>query len=177
MKSLKSVARILADLVILLGLGLRPQVALAAENLFLSKQLAMYPEHMIKPRRPDRSTRTTLALLSRLFNWRNAITVVQQRTLIGWHRQGFKLFWRLKSRPGRPPIPKELRQFIREMALSNPSWGEERIANELLLKGTSINCSPVTAPAATVNQPRKHVLAVASRGPASFKAKPAETQA
>ncbi|MGB5539524.1 MAG: helix-turn-helix domain-containing protein [Gammaproteobacteria bacterium] len=62
------------------------------------------------------------------------MVVVQPQTLIRWHRQGFRLFWRCKSRPERPPIPAELRQLIREMAMNNPSWGEERIANELLLK-------------------------------------------
>jgi hypothetical protein len=50
------------------------------------------------------------------------------------HRQGFRLFWRWKSRPGRPPIPAQLRALIRTMAQDNPSRGEERIANELLLK-------------------------------------------
>ena len=49
-------------------------------------------------------------------------------------RQGFRLFRRWKSRPGRPPIPVQLRQLICQMVVSNPSWGEERIANELLLK-------------------------------------------
>jgi putative transposase len=44
------------------------------------------------------------------------------------------LFWRYNSRPGRPPIPLELRQLIRRMASDNPLWGEERIANELLVK-------------------------------------------
>jgi transposase InsO family protein len=53
------------------------------------------------------------------------------------------LFWRLKSRPGRPPIPKELQSLIRRMARENPAWGEERIANELLLK-LSIRVSPRT---------------------------------
>jgi len=64
----------------------------------------------------------------------DALANVTPKTFIGWHRAGFRLFWRWKSRPGRPPIPIELRRLIREMALSNLSWGEERIANELLLK-------------------------------------------
>jgi len=62
---------------------------------------------------------------------------------VHWHRQGFRLFWRWKSRPGRPRIPIELRRLIREMALDNVSWGEERIANELLLK-LGIRVSPRT---------------------------------
>ena len=76
----------------------------------------------------------TLALLSRCFDWRSALVVVRPETLIGWHKAGFRLFWRWKSRAGRPPIPKELRELIRRMARENPVWGQERIANELLLK-------------------------------------------
>jgi len=76
-------------------------------------------------------------------NWRPALVLVQPATLVHWHRQGFRLFWRWKSRPGRPQIPVELRHLIREMALDNVSWGEERIANELLLK-LGIRVSPRT---------------------------------
>lgn len=73
-------------------------------------------------------------MLSRLFEWRDALVVVRPETLIRWHRAGWRLFWRLKSRPGRTRIPLELRQLIRRMATENPIWGEERIANELLLE-------------------------------------------
>jgi hypothetical protein len=68
---------------------------------------------------------------------------VRPETLIRWHRAGWSLFWRCKSRPGRPPIPLELRQLIRRMASENPLWGEERIANELLLK-LGLRVSPRT---------------------------------
>jgi len=84
-----------------------------------------------------------LALLSRLFAWRSALVVVRPDTLIRWHRAGFRLFWRWKSRPGRPRIPKELRELIRRMALENPLWGQERIANELLVK-LGLHVSPRT---------------------------------
>jgi putative transposase len=80
-------------------------------------------------------------LLSRLFDWRDSLVVVRPETLIRWHRAGWKLFWRLKSRPGRPSIPLELQALIRRMANENPSWGEERIANELLLK-IGFGCLP-----------------------------------
>jgi putative transposase len=53
--------------------------------------------------------------------------------LIGWHRAGFGLLWRRKSKPGRPPIPIERRRLIKRVAQDKPLWGEERIANELLL--------------------------------------------
>ena len=53
--------------------------------------------------------------------------------MIRWHRAGWRLLWRVKSRAGRPAIPTELRALIRRMATENVLWGEERIANELLL--------------------------------------------
>jgi putative transposase len=143
MEGVKTIITLLGDLGVFFWLTLRPQSTLAAENLFLRKQLAMFQERKAKPRRPDTPIRIALVLLSRLFNWRDALVVVKPQTLVRWHRQGFRLFWRWKSRPGRPPIPVELRQLIREMALSNPSWGEERIANELLLK-LGIRVSPRT---------------------------------
>jgi putative transposase len=63
--------------------------------------------------------------------------------LIRWHRQRFRLFWRWKSTPGRPPIPSDLQALIRRMARDNPTWGEERIANELWLK-LGLRVSPRT---------------------------------
>ena len=143
MEGVRTIITLLGDLAAFFWLTLRPQSTLAAENLFLRKQLAMFQERKAKPRRPDTPIRIALVLLSRLFNWRDALVVVQPQTLVRWHRQGFRLFWRWKSRPGRPPIPIDLRQLIREMAMSNPSWGEERIANELLLK-LGIRVSPRT---------------------------------
>jgi hypothetical protein len=114
-------------------LCLRPSPTLAAENLFLRKQLALYRERGIKPRRITPATRLTLVWLAHWFDWRQALTVVQPATFIRGHCQGFRLFWRWTSRPGRPPLPADLRLLIRRMARDNPSWGEERIANELLL--------------------------------------------
>jgi hypothetical protein len=107
---------------------------LAAENLFLRKQLALYQKRRTKPRRPDPATRVALVLLSRCLDWRSMLTVVQPNTLIRWHRQGWRLFWRWNSRPGRPPIPADLRRLIIAMAPANLTWGEERIADELCLK-------------------------------------------
>jgi len=135
--------RILADLVHFVCLGLRSRSSLAADNLFLRKQLAFYQERKVKPRRADNPTRLTLVLLSRWFNWRDALIVVRPRTLIAWHRKGFRLFWRWKSEAGRRPIPVELQRLIQRMARENASWGEERIANELLLK-LGLRVSPRT---------------------------------
>src|ERR1700675_3290705 len=135
--------RFLSDLLRLIVLSVRRGRSLEAENLFLRRQLALYKERGIKPRRIDAGTRMSLVFLSRLFDWRDALVVVRPETLIRWHRAGWRLFWRCKSRPGRPPIPLELRQLIRRMATENPLWGEERIANELLLK-LGLRVSPRT---------------------------------
>jgi putative transposase len=78
----------------LVALGVRGHTRLAAENLFLRKQLAMYLERQVKPRRADDATRITLVVLARFIEWRRILTVVQPDTLVRWHRQGFKLFWR-----------------------------------------------------------------------------------
>jgi len=105
------------------------------------------------PRRIDSITRIALTVLSGFFDWRDALVVVHPQRLIRWHRAGWKLFWRLKSRPGRPPIPAELQALIRRIANENPSWGEERIANELLLK-IGIRVSPRTVNKYLPRRPR-----------------------
>jgi len=128
----------------LVALGLRTRRALAAENLFLRKQLALFQERKVKPRRADDSTRWMMAALSQMFTWHDALWNVKPDTLIRWHRKGFRLFWRWRSKPtGRPRLPKDLRQLIRQMAAENATWGEERIANELKLK-LGIRVSPRT---------------------------------
>jgi len=124
--------------------SLQPRCALSAENLFLRKQLALYLERQVESRRPRAAAKLTLVSLSKLFPWRQALTIVKPDTFVRWHRQGFRLIWKWKSRPrGRPRIPAELQNLIVEMANANPAWGEERIANELLLK-VGIRISPRT---------------------------------
>src|SRR5215467_9736183 len=134
---------LLVDVTHFLRLCWRPSAVLAAENLFLRKQLACYQERQVKPRRATDAARLALVWLGRWFDWRQALTVVQPATFIRWHRQGFRLFWRWKSHLGRPPIPLVLQTLIRRMAQDNPTWGEERIANELLLK-LGLRVSPRT---------------------------------
>jgi len=92
----------------------------------------MFQEHSVRPHRAEDSARWLMAHLGRLFDWRSALVVVKSDTLNRWHRKGFRLFWRWKSKPaGRPAVPKSLQELIRKMAAENPTWGEEHIANEL----------------------------------------------
>src|SRR5689334_12687402 len=134
---------LVVDAVRFLRLCMRSPTALAAENLFLRKQLALYQERHVKSRRATNATRLVLVWLGQWFDWRQALAIVQPATFLRWHRQRFRLFWRWKSTPGRPPIPADLQALIRHMARENPSWGEERIANELLLK-LGLRVSPRT---------------------------------
>jgi hypothetical protein len=87
--------------------------------------------------------RIALVWLSSWFDWRSALRIVQPETFLRWHRQGFRLFWQWKSQPGRPSIPTELQALIRQMSQDNSTWGQERIANELLLK-LGLHVSPRT---------------------------------
>src|SRR5215471_6293748 len=117
---LTTLSSVAYDLARLLVLGMRSRRTLAAENLFLRKQ-----ERNVKPRRADDSTRLVMVMLGRLFSWRDALVNVQPNTFIRWHRKGFRLLWRWKSRRnGRPQIPEGLQKLIRKMAAENPTWGE-----------------------------------------------------
>ena len=126
--------RLIEDALRWVVLLFRSTESVQAENLFLRRQLALYIERGVRPRQVDPATRTSLALLARLFDWRCALVGCAASHDDPRHRAGWRLFWRMKSRAGRPPIPQELRELIRRMARETVLWGEERIANELLLK-------------------------------------------
>jgi hypothetical protein len=140
----QTILTVTRDLGSIASSAMRSRAQLAAENLFLRKQLALYQERKVKPRRADDATRIILAGLSRVVAWRQLLVIVKPETLIRWNRQGFRLFWRWKSRaPGRPPIPENVQRLIATMATANRTWGEERIAAELLVK-LGIRVSPRT---------------------------------
>src|SRR5918992_666797 len=80
------------DAVGYLGLCLRPSPALAAENLFLRKQLALYEERQVKPRRATDAIRRAMVWLSYWFDWRSALRIVKPETFTGWGRPGFRPF-------------------------------------------------------------------------------------
>jgi transposase InsO family protein len=136
--ALGSSVRLAGDLTLdglrFLGAIIRSRSAVSAEILFLRKQLAFYQEHQIRPRRLSDSARFSLVFWSRLFDWKEALVIVKPETLIGWHRKGFKLFWKWKCRVGRPRLPGNIRQLIVRMVRENPTWGEERVAAELSVK-------------------------------------------
>jgi putative transposase len=114
---------------------------LVLENLALRQQLAV----LIRQRpRPTLQCRDQLfwVCLSRLYaGWRSSLVVVQPATVVRWHQQGFRLWWRWKSRTkraGRPPLDKEVRVLIGQMARDNSTWGAPRIQVELHLLGHDV---------------------------------------
>jgi hypothetical protein len=120
------------------------RTALLAENLFLRRQLALFQERRTRPRRIKAAGRIMLLALAQFFSWREALVVVKPETFLKWHRTVFRFFRRWKSRKrGRPALPRNIRAIIRQMYRENPTWGEERIANELSLK-LGLRVSPRT---------------------------------
>jgi putative transposase len=115
-----AIVSVLSDLLWLGVFCFRSSAAIRAENLVLRRQLAGFVERGIKPKHVNFATRVSLALFTRLFDWRDAVITVRPSTVIRWHRIGWRILWRWKSRAGRPPIPPELRRLIRRMATENP---------------------------------------------------------
>ena len=102
------------------------RAALIAENLALRQQLAIL-QHEAGLVRLRRSDRIFWVWLSRLWSgWRSALVVVQPGTVVRWQREGFKLYWRWKSRRrphGRPAVARDARRLIRRMTEANPNVG------------------------------------------------------
>jgi hypothetical protein len=170
---LRTALALLADLSHLPRLMVRSRTQLAAENLFLRKQLACYIERQVRPRRTDDASRIALALLSQLVGWRELLTIVRPETLVRWHRDLFRLFWRRKSRHrGRPRIPADVERLIAEMAMKNRTWDKERIAAELRVK-LGLTLSPRTCDATCHHSPGAVVADQPNHGPRSSAIMPA----
>ena len=117
------------------------RAATAIENLALRQQVAVFKQSVTRPKLRPRD-RLFWVLLSRLWwNWRSALAIVQPETVIKWQRKGFQLYWRWKSRagkPGRPPTKREIRELIHRMSRENSTWGAPRIVSELALLGHDV---------------------------------------
>jgi len=96
----KIAGRLIEDAFRWVVLLFRSTASVHAENLFLRRQLALFMGRGVRPRRVDATTRASLAVLAKLFDWRSALVVVQPATMMRWHRAGWRLLWRLKSRRG-----------------------------------------------------------------------------
>jgi hypothetical protein len=116
---------ILTLLVTFLGSLFKSHRQLALENLALRQQVTMLRQSVRRPR-ATATDRMFWVLFSRYVDgWRDLLHGLHPDTVVRWHRQGFRLYWRWKSRgskPGRPPIDAALRKLIREMQASNIGW-------------------------------------------------------
>jgi hypothetical protein len=120
---------------------------LEAENLFLRHQLNIALRQAPSRIRLSGSDRALLVLITKL--WPNLVgmaRLVQPETILRWHRTGFRVFWRWKTRnrAGRPKIDRGLRDLIRRISAENPLWGASRIHGELLMLGCEVAQSTVS---------------------------------
>ena len=130
----------------ILGLRLKSRVRIEAENLALRHQLNIVCRSAPNRVRLRRCDRFLFIWLYRLWSGvLDSVVIIKPETVVRWHRRGFKAFWRWKSRghPGRPRIPKEVRDLIREVSLANPLWGAPRIHGELLKLGIEVGQTTV----------------------------------
>ena len=118
----------------------RSKSELVAENALLRQQLIILRRQVKRPA-CTKTDRMLLVLLARMVRtWKQALVIVKPETLLRWHRQGFKLFWKYKSRAAslKPRLSQETISLIQEMASNNRLWGAERIRGELLKLGIRV---------------------------------------
>jgi hypothetical protein len=127
--------------------SVRSRLELEAEILALRHQLAVLQRQTPRRLRLGRADRLLWVLLSTIWpNWRRAVQIVTPDTVVRWHRRGFALYWRWRSRPrrpGRPAVAADIRALIRQMHPANPLWGAPRIHGELGKLGIEIAQSTV----------------------------------
>ncbi len=111
------------------------------ENAFLRQQVIVLKRQVARPQLTTKDRSLLVLLASRVRDWKNALLVVKPETLLRWHRQGFRLFWRAKSngQARKPRISAETIALIKQMAVENRRWGTKRIRGELLTLGIRVN--------------------------------------
>src|SRR6266508_545341 len=139
----------------LIGL-FRSRAALEAEILVLRHQLNVLRRKSPKRLAFGNIDRLVFAGLYRLTpGVLDVLKILKSKTVIRWHRAGFRAYWRWKSRPhgGRPKTPADIRQLIRDMSIANRLWGAPRIHGELLKLGIDVGQTTVAKYMARRSQP------------------------
>src|SRR5712671_6228868 len=134
--------RFILDLVTAVRVFFLCRTDLALEILALRQQVAVLKRRHPRPKlsRMDRLFWT--ALRSFWSRWAEALLIVKPETVVGWHRAGFRLYWRWRSRgraSGRARITLEIQELIQRMAKENPTWGAPKIHGELLKLGFKVS--------------------------------------
>jgi hypothetical protein len=141
--------RTILDVLVLLSSALtrlfRSRARLEAEILVLWQQIDVLRRKSPKRLAFGSFDRMVFVGLYRLIPGIVNALSIQPETVVRWHRAGFRLFWRWKSRQrgGRPRVPLEIRKLIRNMNLANPLWGAPRIHGELLKLGIDVGQTSV----------------------------------
>ncbi|MFC1573478.1 helix-turn-helix domain-containing protein, partial [Candidatus Eisenbacteria bacterium] len=136
----------ISALLALVRAGLMPQTMLALENAALRQQLTIYRRTQKRTRLRSEDRLFWIALHRLWSECTRSLIIVKPATVIGWHRKGFRVMWRRKSRPGkigRPRIPRKHIAFIKRISSDQPGWGEDKIAEELAAK-FGVHHSPST---------------------------------
>ena len=119
----------------------KSRAALQVENLALRHQLGVLRRSVKRPKLSPADRFLWVWLCQVWSDWRSSLVVVKPETVVAWHRKGFRLFWTWKVRhgqPGRPTVPKYVRELIRKISRDNPLWGAPRIHGELLKLGIDV---------------------------------------
>jgi len=112
---------------------------LIIENAMLRQQLIVLNRQVKRPQLTQ-GDRLNLIILSRLTGfWQQALHIVQPDTLLRWHRNLFRGYWRRKSKQRKPRISPETIKLIKQMARENLTWGAEHIRGELLNLGIKVS--------------------------------------
>jgi transposase InsO family protein len=117
---------------------LRPRHDLMLENLALRQQINVLRRGNPNPSFRLRDRLFWVVLMRTWAGWRRPLALVKPETVIAWHRRGWRLWWRWKSRPkeaGRPRVPWEVIELIRRISAENPTWGAPRIHGEMMMLG------------------------------------------
>jgi hypothetical protein len=113
----------------------RSRAELLAENALLRQQLIVLGRRTKTPRLTWRERLSLVSLARWAPNWKQVLQIIQPDTLLRWHRDGFRLFWKLKSRRPVQTQPQRLAPetiaLIKRMARENRLWGAERIRGEM----------------------------------------------
>ncbi len=124
-----------------LVLSFRRRATLQLEVLALRHQLGVLRRSVKRPMLTSSDRLLWIWLASMWTDWRSSVVIVKPETVIAWHRKGFRLLWTWKvrgGRPGRPGVPRDVRELIRRMSRENPLWGAPRIHGELLKLGIDV---------------------------------------
>jgi putative transposase len=135
----------------------RNNAELVAENALLRQQLAILQRKVKHPQLKRSDRFWLLVWASRVAHWKQALVIIQPDTLLRWHREGFRLFWKHTSTPkaAQPKVSLETIALIKQMARENRLWGAERIRGELLKLGIHVAKGTVQRYMRGVRSPRE----------------------